>query len=210
MKTSTKIENITQQLHSKWEGLRPRDRLILSIFALLFPLFLYTKFIFFPKLQELRNIKEEKIRLQQKVKDYAQKQKILQQLEKEEKVINSILIKALKLLPKKTELSSLLNNIAQQGEKFNITITQLKLGKEQVKDDFYAAIPLKMKLNGNYTNIMLFLDNVRLQKQILSPQEINMSSKNGELNADCIIYTYRILSEEERQKLKQQKRKKKK
>lgn len=208
MKKNTKT--IIQQLHNKWEELQPRDRILLSLLILVVPLFLYTRFIFFPQMKELQKLKEERNRLVEKIKHYGEKQKILEKLKKEEKVINNVLSQALQLLPKKTELSSLLSNIAKQGEKFNIVITQLNLGKEEIIKDFYTRIPLKLNITGSYSNIMLFLDNIRLQKQILSPQIITMIGKDGQVNANCTIYTYRILSEEEIKKIKQQKKQRKK
>ena len=203
----TKLNALQNKIKSQWERLTKKEKIILIILIILLPLILYTKLYFIPKRQKLKMLEQEKIKLKNKIAKLKKLKKKKKELEDKNRKIKETLKIAKKILPNKTEIADLLNKIAEEQKKFGVEISEFKAKKERTKENFYAEIPLEIKLKGNYNNIMLFLDNIRKKERILNPYNIQIKREKEKLNASTEIMTYRILTEEERKKLKTKKKK---
>ena len=118
------------------------------------------------------------------------------------------------LLPQKKEIPSLLTNISALGTNSGLTMARFKPGGEK-KQEFYAEIPVSLKISGPYHNIGNFLYEVSKLDRIISATSITLGgakTQRGELilNSNVKLITYRFLEEHEMKKPKPKKGKKRK
>ena len=106
----------------------------------------------------------------------------------------------LKQLPSKSEVESLLVEINQSGMGRGLQFELFKPGQENVKD-FYAELPINVRLTGSYHDFGAFAgDSGRLSRIVtLNDMSItgNPQSKDGALVLDAVTKTFRYLDEEE-------------
>jgi len=110
----------------------------------------------------------------------------------------------LRKLPNKTEVPNLLTDISQQGSGAGLDQKLFQPG-QQVNKDFYAELPIKMRLTGTYHAIGAFVSGIAALPRIVTLHDIEIApagkdSKNAgtdELQLDVTAKTYRYLDEEE-------------
>jgi len=106
----------------------------------------------------------------------------------------------LKQLPNRSEVDSLLVEINQAGMGRGLQFELFKPGPEQVKD-FYAELPINVRLTGSYHDFGAFAGDIGKLSRIVTLNNIvigtNAQSKDGTLVMDAITKTFRYLDEEE-------------
>ena len=106
----------------------------------------------------------------------------------------------LKQLPNKAEVESLLVEINQSGMGRGLQFELFKPGQEVVKD-FYAELPINVRLTGSYHDFGAFAGDIGRLSRIVTLNNISISgssqSKDGALVMDAVTKTFRYLDEEE-------------
>ncbi len=106
----------------------------------------------------------------------------------------------LKQLPNKSEVESLLVEINQSGMGRGLQFELFKPGPEVVKD-FYAELPINVRLTGSYHDFGAFAGDVGRLSRIVTLNNIsitgNPQAKDGTLVLDAVTKTFRYLDEEE-------------
>jgi type IV pilus assembly protein PilO len=104
----------------------------------------------------------------------------------------------LKQLPNKSEVESLLVEINQAGMGRGLQFELFKPGQELVKD-FYAELPISVRLVGSYHDFGAFAGDIgRLSRIVtLNNLAISTQAKDGALVLDAVTKTFRYLDEEE-------------
>ena len=104
----------------------------------------------------------------------------------------------LKQLPNKAEVESLLIEINQSGMGRGLQFELFKPSPEIVKD-FYAELPISVKLTGNYHDFGAFAADIGRLSRIVSLNNIAITSnaKDGTLTMDAVTKTFRYLDESE-------------
>jgi len=104
----------------------------------------------------------------------------------------------LKQLPNKAEVESLLVEINQSGMGRGLQFELFKPGAEIVKD-FYAELPISVRLTGSYHDFGAFAGDIgRLSRIVtLSNPPIASQQKDGTMVLDAVTKTFRYLDEEE-------------
>jgi type IV pilus assembly protein PilO len=107
----------------------------------------------------------------------------------------------LRKLPNKTEVPNLLTDISQQGSAAGLD-QKLFQPSAQINKDFYAELPIKMRLTGTFHAIGAFVSGIAALPRIvtLHDVEIGPASKDtgtDQLQLDVTAKTYRYLDEEE-------------
>lgn len=107
----------------------------------------------------------------------------------------------LRQLPSKTEVPNLLVDISQTGLAAALQEKLFQPGQE-VKRDFYAELPIKIQLTGNYHEFGEFVSGIAALPRIVTLHDIQITpvDKNGtsdQLQLDLTAKTYRYLDEEE-------------
>ena len=110
----------------------------------------------------------------------------------------------LRKLPNKTEVPNLLTDISQQGAGAGLDQKLFQPG-QQVNKDFYAELPIKMRLTGSYHSIGSFVSGIAALPRIVTLHDISITplskdpkqAATDELQLDVTAKTYRYLDEDE-------------
>lgn len=106
----------------------------------------------------------------------------------------------LKQLPNKSEVEALLVEINQAGMGRGLQFDLFKPGPEQIKD-FYAELPITVRLTGTYHDFGAFASDIGKLSRIVTLNNViiatNQQSKDGALVMDATTKTFRYLDEEE-------------
>ncbi len=109
----------------------------------------------------------------------------------------------LKQLPNRAEMDSLLSDINQAGVGRGLQFELFKPGTDVVKD-FYAELPIEIKVLGGYHDLGEFVGDVAALPRIVTLNNIALEAgKDGKLKLDAKAVTYRYLDEEELAKKRQ-------
>ncbi|MGD9947392.1 MAG: type 4a pilus biogenesis protein PilO [Desulfobulbus sp.] len=100
------------------------------------------------------------------------------------------------LLPKSQEIPDLLRNISDLGKHSGLDFLSFVPGGE-VPKDFYAEIPIDIKIRGPYHNLGLFLDKVSKLERIVTVNNIRTEKVDFDgneilLTSSCRLLTYRF------------------
>jgi len=106
----------------------------------------------------------------------------------------------LKQLPNKSEVESLLVEVNQSGMGRGLQFELFKPGPEVVKD-FYAELPINVRLTGSYHDFGAFAGDIGRLSRIVTLNNIsitpNPQAKDGTLVMDAVTKTFRYLDDEE-------------
>lgn len=103
----------------------------------------------------------------------------------------------LKQLPNKQEMDALITDVNQAGLGRGLQFELFKPEAESIAE-FYAETPIKVKVTGGYHDIAAFVSDVSKLSRIVTLQDISMEpAKDGVLNMDATVKTYRYLDDEE-------------
>ena len=104
----------------------------------------------------------------------------------------------LKQLPNKSEMEALLSDINQAGLGRGLQFELFKPAAQEITSDFYAELPITIKLAGNYHDIGAFASDVSQLSRIVTLNNVALGlDKDGRLTMDAVARTYRYLDEEE-------------
>ena len=114
----------------------------------------------------------------------------------------------LRQLPSKTEVEGLLVDISQTGLASGIEFQLFKPQGEQFIE-FYAELPIKMVMTGDYHEFGNFVSGVAALPRIVTLHDISIKddSKTHQLTMQVTAKTYRYLDDTEIQKQKKTKKK---
>jgi type IV pilus assembly protein PilO len=107
----------------------------------------------------------------------------------------------LRQLPSKTEVPNLLVDISQTGLAAALQEKLFQPGQE-VKQDFYAELPIKITLTGSYHDFGAFVSGIAALPRIVTLHDIQITplEKTGgfdQLQLDVTAKTYRYLDDDE-------------
>jgi type IV pilus assembly protein PilO len=103
----------------------------------------------------------------------------------------------LKQLPNASEMESLLVDINQAGLGRGLQFDLFKPGTESLRD-FYAELPITIKVAGPYHDLGAFTGDIAKLPRIVTLNDIDVStSKDGGLTMSAVAKTFRYLDEEE-------------
>jgi len=103
----------------------------------------------------------------------------------------------LKQLPNKQEMDALITDVNQAGLGRGLQFELFKPETESVSE-FYASMPIKVKVTGGYHDIAAFVSDVAKLSRIVTLHNISMEpAKDGVLSMEAMVKTYRYLDEEE-------------
>jgi type IV pilus assembly protein PilO len=104
----------------------------------------------------------------------------------------------LKQLPNRSEMEALLSDINQAGLGRGLQFELFKPASAEITSDFYAELPIQIKVLGNYHDIGAFTSDVSQLSRIVTLNNVGLSTdKDGTLMMDATARTFRYLDEEE-------------
>lgn len=122
-----------------------------------------------------------------------------QQMEDMQKVFGEML----RQLPSKTEVAALLVDISQVGVASGLEFELFK-PEPEIPVEFYAELPIKLRVNGNFHQFGSFVSGVAALPRIVTLHDFVISQikdsgkkRRGNLTMEATAKTYRYLDEEE-------------
>jgi type IV pilus assembly protein PilO len=104
----------------------------------------------------------------------------------------------LKQLPNKSEMDALLTDINQAGLGRGLQFELFRPASQESMSDFYAELPITLKVSGNYHDMGAFASDVAQLPRIVTLNDLSISAgKDGLLTMDAVAKTYRYLDEDE-------------
>jgi type IV pilus assembly protein PilO len=102
-----------------------------------------------------------------------------------------------KQLPSKAEMAALLSDINQAGLGRGLQFELFKPGNVVVRD-YYAELPIDIKVSGNYHDIGAFASDMANLPRIVTLNNMTLTAgKDGVLMLDAVAKTFRYLDPEE-------------
>ena len=190
-------------------------RIVITLFALviILPIVVFYFLYYTEKTNEIKGLESRESSLRKEITEAKAIAAKLEEHLAEMEETKRLFAEASVLLPQKKEIPSLLTNISALGTNSGLNMATFSPGGERRKE-FYAEIPVSIKVNGPYHNIGTFLFEVSKLDRIVSAINISLGGaarQRGEmlLGSNINLITYRFLEESEMQAQKPQAGKKK-
>lgn len=149
------------------------------------------------QLEDLEGRQQQEAKLKDEYLDKKRQAVNLEEHRKQLAEIDKSFGALLKQLPNKAEMEALLIDINQAGLGRGLQFDLFKPGRETARD-FYAELPITLKITGNYHDLGAFAADVAKLSRIVSLTNIAvLPDKGGQLKMDATAMTYRYLDEEE-------------
>jgi type IV pilus assembly protein PilO len=104
----------------------------------------------------------------------------------------------LRQLPSKNEMDGLLSDINQAGIGRGLQFDLFKPASSEKMGDFYAELPVEIRVSGTYHDIGAFASDVAKMPRIVTLSNVSISpNKDSLVQMDAIARTYRYLDDEE-------------
>jgi len=130
--------------------------------------------------------------------------------QEQNKVMRDMFNSMLQQLPGKAEIAELLVDISQAGIGNGLEFQLFKPQQEQIKE-FYAELPIQIRVVGSYHQFGNFISDAAALSRIVTLQNISIRKADKTESSDLVMEltarTYRYLSEEEQEEIKRAKQK---
>ena len=103
----------------------------------------------------------------------------------------------LKQLPNKSEMEALLTDINQAGLGRGLQFELFRPAPAETRSEFYAELPITIKLAGSYHDIGAFASDISQLSRIVTLNDIALSSSKSGLTLDAVAKTFRYLDDSE-------------
>jgi len=117
----------------------------------------------------------------------------VQQLKEIEQAFGALL----KQLPNKSEMDALLTDINQAGLGRGLQFELFRPAARERMADFYAELPITVKVTGTYHDMGAFASDVAQLPRIVTLNDIGIVNDKGTLIMDATAKTFRYLDEDE-------------
>ena len=182
----------------------PLDKkIIIAIFAvvIIVPIVAFYFLHFDPKTKEIKGLVNKQVKLRKEIASAKARAAKLDEHLAEMEETKRLFAEASVLLPQKKEIPALLTSISALGTNAGLNMSSFKPGGER-KKEFYAEIPVSIKVQGPYHNIGTFLYEVSKMSRIVSVNNISLGGakkSRGEtlLGSGINLVTFRFLEESE-------------
>jgi len=168
--------------------LNPAIKILILILILGGILSVYWQFFYRPLITEINTMQPELARLKAELSTKKEIIKEKPRYETELKETRRKLMVALKQLPDKSEIPSLLENVSALGKASGLEFILFR-PKAEVPKNFYAEIPVDIKVQGRYGDIVNFFDKVSKMPRIVNISNIAMASPRRDKGAGIMLTT---------------------
>ena len=194
MNSNTGMVKGTDSFFAKIEELSKVQRILIfsGVFIAIIAIFVFL--LYKPKLAQISTLKKQLDTLEQKLvvakKNSADLKKFQQQMKEAEVQFKM----AMRQLPEKEEIPSLLTSISRSGQDVGLEFLLFE-PKSEVRKEFYAEIPVAMQVKGGYHDLAVFFDKVARLSRIVNIKNIKMgrAKDSTDLNTSCTAVTYKFV-----------------
>ena len=199
------LKKIGESISSQFQGLNGRDpgqwpiipRMLCALGALLGVIVLAWFLYLSGQQEELEYGEQEEIKLREEYKTKVKQAINLEGLRKQRDQVNEYVSTLEKQLPSKAEMDALLSDINQAGLGRGLQFELFKPGQVVVKD-YYAELPIDIKVTGSYHDIGSFTSDIANLPRIVTLNNLNLTTgKDGTLTLEAVAKTFRYLDKDE-------------
>jgi len=199
------LKNIGEVVSSQFRGLNGRHpgqwplipRLLCGVGMLVAVVAAGWFFYWDGQLEELNLGAQEEVKLKEEYKAKIQQAINLDGLRKQKEQVSEYVATLEKQLPSKAEMDALLSDINQSGLVRGLQFELFKPGQVVVKD-YYAELPIDIKVTGNYHDVGAFTSDIANLPRIVTLNNMSLvAGKDGTLTLDAVAKTFRYLDAEE-------------
>ncbi|HEX9156645.1 MAG TPA: type 4a pilus biogenesis protein PilO [Syntrophales bacterium] len=179
----------------------PTSRKILTLLLLVGVVVgLYVYLIYLPNLDLLKKKKAEMEVLERQVRELRIVAANVKRFQAEAAKLREELQLAIKQLPTSKEIPTLLSNISQLGKDSGLEFILFKPTPE-IGKEFYAEIPVEIRVKGSYSNVATFFDKVGKLPRIVNISDVSMDNAKEfmgrwETTTSCTATTFKFLEKE--------------
>jgi type IV pilus assembly protein PilO len=102
-----------------------------------------------------------------------------------------------KQLPNRSEIDALLTDVNQAGLGRGLQFELFKPAAQERMADFYAELPINIKITGNYHDMGAFASDIAQLPRIVTLNDVAISSDKGSLSMEAVAKTFRYLDDDE-------------
>jgi type IV pilus assembly protein PilO len=102
-----------------------------------------------------------------------------------------------KQLPNRSEIDALLTDINQAGLGRGLVFELFKPAAQERMADFYAELPIAIRITGNYHDLGAFASDVAQLPRIVTLNDVGIVNDKGTLRMEAVAKTFRYLDDEE-------------
>jgi type IV pilus assembly protein PilO len=103
----------------------------------------------------------------------------------------------LKQLPNRSEMDALLTDINQAGLGRGLQFELFRPATQERIADFYAELPISVRITGNYHDMGAFASDVAQLPRIVTLNDLGIVNDKGTLTMEATAKTFRYLDEDE-------------
>jgi type IV pilus assembly protein PilO len=104
----------------------------------------------------------------------------------------------LRQLPNRSQMDALLVDINQAGLGRGLQFELFRPAPQEIRRDFYAELPITVKVTGNYHDMGAFASDVGQLSRIVTLNDVAILAGNdGNLTMDAVARTFRYLDDDE-------------
>ncbi len=186
-------------MFKKIDELSLRSKVIVFVLTITVLGGLFAYFIYFPKNKEMTRLEQQIGDLERQLFVAKARARNVKKLQAELAEVEADFEQALKLLPNKREIPSLLKTITQMGKDSHLEFLLFKPEKE-VTRDFYLEIPVSIEVKGGFLDVVGFFDKVGGMERIVNIVDVSMRPEeelSTMLKMTCTAVTYRFKGEQQ-------------
>jgi type IV pilus assembly protein PilO len=150
------------------------------------------------QLEELEQGQQKEVKLKE---DYVNKKKQAINLDLHRQQLREIDTQfgaLLKQLPNKSQMDALLVDINQAGLGRGLQFELFRPAAQEMRRDFYAELPITVKVTGNYHDMGAFASDVGQLSRIVTLNDVKIDAqKDGSLTMEIVARTFRYLDDQE-------------
>ena len=189
------FKNLNTSDPGSWPALPKLGLLLLLLAAILVVAYFFD---WQGQIEELEAGRAQEAKLKQEYVDKKKQAVNLDLLENQKREIETSFGALLKQLPNKSQMEALLVDINQSGLGRGLQFELFRPAQSETVRDFYAELPINVKVTGNYHDMGAFASDIDQLPRIVTLNDINLNvGKDGTLTMDTIAKTFRYLDEEE-------------
>jgi type IV pilus assembly protein PilO len=192
---SSQFSNLDSRQPGQWPIL-PRLACGIALMALVLLAGWY--FYWSDQQDELAKVQQQEETLKQEYRTKIAQAVNLEALQKQRNLVKEYVATLEKQLPNKAEMDALLSDINQAGLGRGLQFQLFRPG-QVVVNDYYAELPINIKITGNYHDVGAFASDIANLPRIVTLNNMSLvAGKEGEpLTLDAVAKTFRYLDAEE-------------
>ncbi len=190
------FRNLNTRDVSTWP-IVPRVTAVIVVIAVVLLVGWY--FYWSDQLAELQKGEDDETQLKVQYKDKLQQAVNLEPLKKQKELATQYVARLEKQLPSKSEMDALLSDINQAGIGRGLQFELFRPGQAVVRD-YYAELPINVRLIGSYHDIAAFTSDIASLPRIVTLNNLSIGmppNATTPLTLEAVAKTFRYLDQEE-------------